>query len=70
MGNFIFLVDISGKLKYHFAMTKKHFIALAQSIAKIPNIAERKALAESHAVLCAKSNPRFDKSRFFSACGL
>lgn len=51
-------------------MTKKHFIALAASLRTIKNLVERKALAENHAVLCAQQNPRFNKARFFAACGV
>lgn len=51
-------------------MTRKHFIALAATIRTITNPVERKAIAELNAVNCAKANPRFDKARFFAACGV
>ena len=51
-------------------MTRKHFKAIAAMLAKIENMAERKRQAEDFAVIAKKSNPRFDASRFYAACGL
>lgn len=51
-------------------MTRKHFQAVADTIRAIPSPAKRKEQAEYHAKIFAKSNPRFDRARFFTACGL
>ena len=51
-------------------MTRKDFIALAASIRNIADLNTRKAMAKNQAVLCASANPRFDKARFFAACGV
>lgn len=51
-------------------MTKKHFQAIAESIAKIQDMNERKRQAEFQAELCKAANPRFDEKRFFAACGI
>ena len=50
--------------------TKKHFIAMAALLSKIPNLVERKALAESQAGIFMRDNPRFNRPRFMVACGL
>lgn len=52
-------------------MTRKHFIALAATVKGADMTAEaRRALAESHADMCAASNPHFDRTRFLEACGV
>jgi hypothetical protein len=62
-------------------MTRKHFRAMADNIKKQLDTARgstlepqlRQALkhtAETFASMSARSNPRFDRSRFFRACGL
>jgi hypothetical protein len=51
-------------------MTRKHFRLIAAIIAKIENISERKAMAELNAVTCARSNPRFNRAKFFAACNV
>lgn len=51
-------------------MSKKHFQLIAEILAKIENKTERREMAEMHAAKFIKINPRFDKSRFFAACGL
>ena len=51
-------------------MTKKHFIQVAKDIAALANRKTAKMHAEFNAALFAKANPRFDKARFFKACGL
>jgi hypothetical protein len=58
-------------------MTKKHFIALAQTIkteaARAKTEAERavvRRLAEGIASVCAEGNGRFDRGRFLHACGV
>lgn len=50
--------------------TRKHFIAAAKAVALITDTAKRKEMAEHHAALFSAENPRFDRSRFFAACGL
>ena len=52
-------------------MTRKHFKSLAASIAKL-NLFDKNAahdMACDVADVCAKDNPRFDRLRFFEACG-
>ena len=52
-------------------MTRKHFKLLAASIAKL-TLFDRDAAHEMAcdvADACAKDNPRFDRLRFFEACG-
>lgn len=51
-------------------MTRKHFILIAETVAKIVNPIERREMAEHNAKICAKANPRFDRARFFAACGV
>lgn len=51
-------------------MTKKNFIACAKDIAALANRKNAKIHAEFMAAQFAKMNPRFDKSRFFAACGV
>jgi hypothetical protein len=51
-------------------MTKKTFVAVAATVAKIENLVARRAAAENFCVLFAKENPRFDRARFLAACGL
>jgi hypothetical protein len=50
-------------------MTRKHFIALAQTVAAIETPAKRREQARINADICAQSNPRFDRARFLAACG-
>lgn len=49
---------------------RKHFVEMAKIISQIRGKAPRKAQAESAAFIFTKENPRFDKARFFAACGL
>jgi len=52
-------------------MTRKHFKMLAASIAKL-TLFDRDAAHEMAcdvADACAKENPRFDRVKFFEACG-
>ena len=50
--------------------TRKHFIAKALEIAKIPAPSFRKKEAEKFAEIFAGQNPRFSRPRFFAACGV
>ncbi len=51
-------------------MTRKNFQMVAEIISKIQDLNERKAMAEHNAAIFARNNPRFDRSRFFAACGV
>lgn len=51
------------------SMTRKHF-ELAASAIKAADPKKRKALAQHHAEVFAKANPRFDKAKFFKASGV
>jgi len=51
-------------------MSRKHFKALAEAIAKIQDDQQRAELAESVADVCKGSNPNFDRNRFYQACGV
>lgn len=51
-------------------MTRKHFILVAEAIKRIENPTERREMAEFNANNFAKLNPRFDRARFFAACGV
>ena len=50
--------------------TRKNFIAIAALVAAIKPSAKRKEIANQHAAIFAAENPRFDRARFLSACGL
>jgi hypothetical protein len=52
-------------------MTRKHFKMLAASIAKLTLFDPDAAydMAGDVADACAKENPRFDRLKFFEACG-
>lgn len=51
-------------------MTRKHFQALAEAIATITNLEERKETARLIANVCQDANPQFGRARFLTACGL
>lgn len=53
-------------------MTRKHFEELAAIVRRStqPSSIERITVAEELAEFCATQNPRFDRGRFFEACGL
>jgi hypothetical protein len=51
-------------------MTRKDFKAIADQIAAISNLVERKTMAIQMAEVCRQSNPRFDFARFYQACGV
>lgn len=51
-------------------MSKKHFIAMAETISKISDLDERRKQAEFQAEFFAAQNPRFDFSRFYAACNI
>lgn len=49
-------------------MTRKHFVAVAATVAAIECKAMRKERAETFAATFAQANPRFDRARFMAAC--
>jgi len=51
-------------------MSRKHFTALAAAVRQIADPSERRRTAELIADVCAASNDRFDRQRFYSACGV
>lgn len=51
-------------------MTKQHFIALAREINSMESREHRMSAARAVAVVALEFNPRFDSSRFYTACGL
>lgn len=51
------------------AFTKKHYIATAKIVKSLPKT-QRKKTAEKFARQYAADNPRFDRARFMSACGV
>jgi hypothetical protein len=51
-------------------MSRKHFIALARAVAAIADPVNRRQVAELLAAVCAASNSRFDRQRFYTACGV
>lgn len=51
-------------------MSRKHFVALAETIARIENNEVREQTARAVASVCAECNGRFDRGRFLRACGV
>ena len=51
-------------------MTRKHFILIAKAIHSITDLETRAKFAREMAAECAKTNPRFDRARFLTACGV
>jgi hypothetical protein len=51
-------------------MSRKHFITLAENIARITDINARRLAAEAVASAANEHNNRFDYARFFAACGV
>ena len=50
--------------------TRKFFIQTAETIAAIADLKIRKEQAEMWAIQFARANSRFDKAKFFAACGV
>jgi len=51
-------------------MWKKHFKAFAAAIACIDDVDERARAAKMVAEVCSEFSGRFDRERFFGACGV
>ena len=51
-------------------MTRKHFKLIAETIRALPDLRDRRNQADRMAVICARTNPRFDRVRFLKACGV
>lgn len=51
-------------------MSRKHFIALAAAVATIADMDNRRTVAELLAAVCAAANSRFNRQRFYAACGV
>lgn len=49
-------------------MSRKHFKALAERIALIPDLSARIKAAHAVAEACRQFNPRFKPERFLRAC--
>jgi hypothetical protein len=49
-------------------MTRKHFVAVAATVAAIEDTAKRAEQARHCATIFAGTNPRFDRARFLAAC--
>jgi hypothetical protein len=45
-------------------MTRKHFKAIAETLATIKDTATRQAETAKYIEICRKANPRFDAARF------
>ena len=51
-------------------MSRKHFIAMAQSFSLIADVSARKEAAIAFAEVASSMNSRFNYQRFMEACGL
>lgn len=51
-------------------MSRKHFVKLAAAVRLIADPADRLRVAGLLADLCQSVNPRFDRARFYRACGV
>jgi len=51
-------------------MTRKHFVAMAQEIAQMPDRESARIAAEAFAAVARTVNSRFDTERFLTACGV
>ena len=62
--------NITYTTKLGAEMTKKHFIAMAQEISQMPNMAHRLATAIAFCRVAQTTNPRFNQAKFLDACGI
>lgn len=51
-------------------MTKKHFKLLAEAISKLKSEKEREKVAQLVGEVCRQINPRFDWTRWRTACNV
>jgi hypothetical protein len=51
-------------------MSRKHYITLAKEISYISDITARRIAANAVANAAGYHNDRFDRSRFYAACGV
>lgn len=51
-------------------MTKMHFERLAQLVYNLDTVVNKRELAKELADFCQYYNSRFDRDRFFVACGV
>lgn len=51
-------------------MSRKHYTAAAQVIRETAPLSHRERIAEGFAEMFAADNPRFERERFYAACGL
>lgn len=54
--------------KHGVTLEHRHFSFIAGVIASLPDEAIKTAVAQYFAEACDRSNPRFDRDRFFRAC--
>lgn len=52
------------------AFTRKHFVAIADTIKQVTDHKVRKQMADAHIQVFKKDNPRFDEARFKKAAGV
>ena len=50
--------------------TKKDFVQAAKEISLIPDKNQKEEAANLFVQIFSKQNPRFDKARFLTACGI
>lgn len=62
--------SIVKQLIHEAAFTRRHFRQVADIIKNHPDPKKRHEMASHHAEIFTKSNPRFDKKRFFDAAGV
>jgi hypothetical protein len=63
-------LSVVKELIHEAAFTRRHFRQVADIIKNHPDPKKRHEMASHHAEVFAKSNPRFDKKRFFDAAGV
>lgn len=63
-------LTIVKELIHEAAFTRRHFRQVADIIKNHPDPKKRHEMASHHAEIFTKSNPRFDKKRFFDAAGV
>ena len=51
-------------------MTRKHFVAMAREIAQMSDRKSARIAAEAFSQVARAVNPRFDQTKFLTACGV